>query len=46
MLNVLIDDVVRKAHRGDLVDLISRTGGSIPRVCYHPQLDDTRLQAS
>ena len=39
MLNVVIDDVIHKAHRGELlVDLISRTGGSIPHVCYHPQL--------
>ena len=39
MLNVVIDDVIYKAHRGELlVDLISRMGGSIPHVCYHPQL--------
>ena len=39
MLNVVIDDVIYKAHRGELlVDLIGRTGGSIPHVCYHPQL--------
>src|SRR5258705_7366946 len=39
VLNVVIDDVIYKAHRGELlVDLISRTGGSIPHVCYHPQL--------
>src|SRR5712664_345432 len=39
VLNIVIDDVIYKAHRGELlVDLISRTGGSIPHVCYHPQL--------
>jgi formate dehydrogenase major subunit len=39
VLNVVIDDVIYNAHRGELlVDLIGRTGGSIPHVCYHPQL--------
>jgi predicted molibdopterin-dependent oxidoreductase YjgC len=39
VLNIVIDDVIYNAHRGELlVDLIRRTGGSIPHVCYHPQL--------
>jgi formate dehydrogenase major subunit len=34
-----IDGVVREAHSGEaLVDLIERFGGTIPHVCYHPQL--------
>src|SRR5690242_14680091 len=34
-----IDGVVREAHSGEpLVDVIERVGGTIPHVCYHPQL--------
>ena len=39
MGTVLIDEVTQEARPAELlVDLISRTGGAIPHVCYHPQL--------
>ena len=39
MVSVLIDDVIQQAQHDELlVDLINRTGGKIPHVCYHPQL--------
>jgi formate dehydrogenase major subunit len=39
MGTVLIDEVIQEARPAELlVDLISRTGGAIPHVCYHPQL--------
>ena len=39
MVKVAIDGVVREAQPDEiLVDLINRTGGSVPQVCYHPQL--------
>src|SRR5438270_1441536 len=39
VIKVAIDNVVYEAHDGELlVDLISRNNGSIPHVCYHPQL--------
>ena len=39
MLKVAIDGVVQEAQPGELlIDLINRTGGSVPHVCYHPQL--------
>jgi formate dehydrogenase major subunit len=39
MGTVLIDEVTQEARPAELlVDLISRTGGTIPHVCYHPQL--------
>jgi len=37
--NVEIDGVSQEAHLDEfLIDLINRTGGSVPHVCYHPQL--------
>jgi len=37
--NVAIDGVVQAAQPGELlIDLINRTGVSVPHVCYHPQL--------
>ena len=39
MVSVLIDDVIQQAQHDELlVDLINRTAGKIPHVCYHPQL--------
>ena len=39
MLKVAIDGVVQEAQPDELlIDLINRTGGSVPHVCYHPQL--------
>jgi len=39
VVNVAIDGVVREAQPGELlIDLINRTSGSVPQVCYHPQL--------
>ena len=39
MVRLTIDGVVRNARRDEsLVDAITRLGGSIPHVCYHPQL--------
>ena len=39
MVSVLIDDVIHQVQHDELlVDLINRTGGTIPHVCYHPQL--------
>jgi len=39
VLKVAIDGVVQEAQPGELlIDLINRTGGSVPHVCYHPQL--------
>jgi formate dehydrogenase major subunit len=39
MVSVLIDEAVQQAEPDELlVDLIDRTGGTIPHVCYHPQL--------
>src|SRR5437016_14159536 len=49
VLKVAIDGVVQEAQPGELlIDLINRTGGSVPHVCYHPQLGpvqtcDTRM---
>src|SRR5712672_3203946 len=38
-VRVIIDGVVRDARPGELlVDVITRTGGTVPHVCYHPQL--------
>ncbi len=37
--NVAIDGVVREAPTGELlIDVINRSGVSVPQVCYHPQL--------
>jgi hypothetical protein len=37
VVKVSIDGIVREAQPDELlVDLINRTGGSIPQVCYHP----------
>jgi hypothetical protein len=37
MIKVIIDGVVQRARQEELlVDLISRTGMTIPHVCYHP----------
>jgi formate dehydrogenase major subunit len=39
MGTVLIDDVTQQVQPAELlVDLINRTGGTVPHVCYHPQL--------
>ncbi|HXO31531.1 MAG TPA: hypothetical protein VN901_04255 [Candidatus Acidoferrales bacterium] len=39
MLQVSIDGIAREAQPDELpVDLINRTGGSIPQVCYHPSV--------
>jgi formate dehydrogenase major subunit len=39
MVNVEIDGTVQKAQVGELlIELINRNGGSVPHVCYHPQL--------
>ena len=39
MVNVAIDGVVQESQPDELlIDLINRTGGSVPHVCYHPQL--------
>jgi len=36
---VAIDGVVHETQPNELlIDLINRTGGSVPHVCYHPQL--------
>src|ERR1700686_1450448 len=37
--NLEIDGVSREAQPGELlIALINRIGGSVPHVCYHPQL--------
>jgi Protein of unknown function (DUF1641) len=37
MIKVIIDGVVQRARQEELlVDLIRRTGMTIPHVCYHP----------
>lgn len=39
MLKVLVDDILQDAKPEELlIDVINRTGGSVPHVCYHPQL--------
>jgi formate dehydrogenase major subunit len=39
LINVEIDGVIQEAQAGELlVDLIERSGQTIPHVCYHPQL--------
>src|SRR4030088_349247 len=39
MLKAAIDGVVQEVQPSELlIDLINRTGGSVPHVCYHPQL--------
>jgi formate dehydrogenase major subunit len=39
VINLEIDGVVQEAQPDELlVDLIERTGNTIPHVCYHPQL--------
>ena len=39
MVNVAIDGAVQEAQPDELlIDLINRTGASVPHVCYHPQL--------
>jgi formate dehydrogenase major subunit len=39
VLKVAIDGVVHDAQPDELlIDLINRTGGPVPHVCYHPQL--------
>ena len=38
-MKVVIDGSVQEAKAGELlIDLINPTGGSVPHVCYHPQL--------
>src|SRR5712664_3524441 len=39
MVRLTIDGVATDARQGErLVDVITRVGGTIPHVCYHPQL--------
>jgi formate dehydrogenase major subunit len=39
VVKVAIDGVVQQAQPDELlIDLINRAGGSVPHVCYHPQL--------
>jgi formate dehydrogenase major subunit len=39
VMKVAIDSTVQEAKADELlIDLINRTGGSVPHVCYHPQL--------
>ena len=39
MVKIDIDGIVHEARAGELlIDLINRTNGSVPHVCYHPQL--------
>jgi formate dehydrogenase major subunit len=39
VVKVSIDGIVREAQPDELlIDLINRTEGSVPHVCYHPQL--------
>jgi formate dehydrogenase major subunit len=39
MVKVAIDSGVQEAQPNELlIDVINRTGGSVPHVCYHPQL--------
>ncbi len=39
MAKIVIDGAAQEAQPGELlIDLINRTGGSVPHVCYHPQL--------
>ena len=39
MVKVAIDGVIQEGQPDELlVDLINRSGGSVPHVCYHPQL--------
>jgi NADH dehydrogenase/NADH:ubiquinone oxidoreductase subunit G len=41
--NVEIDGVPQEAHADKLlIDLGNRTVGSVPHVCYHPQLGKTQ----
>src|SRR3954468_22345479 len=38
-MRLVIDGIVRETREGELlVDAITRIGGTIPHVCYHPQL--------
>ena len=39
MVDIAIDGVAHTAQLDELlIDLINRTGVSVPHVCYHPQL--------
>src|ERR1700704_3669768 len=39
MVNVAIDGVIQEASQDErLVDVITRIGGTVPHICYHPQL--------
>ena len=39
MVKIAIDGIPHEAQPDELlIDLITRTGGSGPHVCYHPQL--------
>jgi formate dehydrogenase major subunit len=39
MISVTIDSVVQEAQAGErLIDVINRSRGKLPQVCYHPQL--------
>jgi len=38
-MKVAIDGTVQEVKSDELlIDLINRTGGSVPHACYHPQL--------
>jgi NADH dehydrogenase/NADH:ubiquinone oxidoreductase subunit G len=39
MVKVAIDGAVQESEREELlIAVINRSGGSVPHVCYHPQL--------
>jgi formate dehydrogenase major subunit len=39
VVHVTIEGIVQDAQPDELlIDLINRVGGSVPQVCYHPQL--------
>src|SRR6266436_7374496 len=47
VLKVAIDGVVQEAQPDELlIDVINRTGGSVPHVCYHPQLGPVQTCAT
>jgi formate dehydrogenase major subunit len=40
VVKIAVDGLVQVAKPDELlIDLINRIGGSVPHVCYHPQLD-------
>ncbi|HXM69421.1 MAG TPA: 2Fe-2S iron-sulfur cluster-binding protein [Candidatus Acidoferrum sp.] len=39
VIKIAIDGIPQDARPDELlIDVINRTGGSVPQVCYHPQL--------